>query len=87
MGASTGPILALGAITLVNRAVFNNQPMDWRIPIATGMAALVFSGAESVIGADIPKGIAMVALVAVVLTRVDPSVPSPAESALKWWNS
>jgi len=86
MAASTGPILAVGAITVANRTVFNGQPMDWRIPIATGLAALVFSGAETVIGSDIPRGIALVALVAITLSRIDPTVPSPAESALAWWN-
>lgn len=86
MAASTGPILALGAITFVNRSVFNEQPVDWRIPIATGLAALLFSGAETMIGPDIPRGIALVALVAITLSRIDPAVPSPAESALNWWN-
>ena len=87
MAASTGPILAIGAITLTNRVVFNNKPMDWKIAIGTGIAAVMFAGAESLIGSDIPRGIAMVALVAVVFTRIDPQVPSPAESAMKWWNS
>ena len=86
MAASTGPILAIGAVTAVNRFVFNDQPVDWRIPIATGLAALVFAGAESVIGTQIPKGFAMIALVSITLSRIDPTVPSPAESALKWWN-
>jgi len=86
MAASTGPILALGALTLANRSVFNDRPVDWRIPIATGIAAMVFSGAETIVGAAIPRGIAMVALVAVALSRIDPAVPSPAESALTWWN-
>jgi len=86
MAQSTGPILAIGAITLTNRVLFNGMPMDWRIPIATGLAAIAFAGAESVIGPTIPRGIALIALVAVALTRIDPKVPSPAESALAWWN-
>lgn len=85
MARSTGPILAVGAITLANRTVFNDEPMDWRIPVATGIAALLLSLAEKAVG-DGAVWIAYLALGAVVLTRVDPSVPSPAESALKWFN-
>lgn len=86
MAASTGPVLAIGAITVTNRTVFNGMPMDWRIPIATGLAALVLAGAETIVGPAIPRGVALVALVAVCLTRIDPAVPSPAESAINWWN-
>lgn len=86
MAASTGPVLAIGAITVTNRTVFNGMSMDWRIPIATGLASLVFAGAETIVGPAIPRGAALVALVAVCLTRIDPAVPSPAESAINWWN-
>jgi hypothetical protein len=86
MASSTGPILAVGGLTLANRVVFNDRPMDWRIPIATGLAAVVFAAAESVIGPTVPRAVAMVALVSVVFARIDPAVPSPAESAIAWWN-
>lgn len=85
MAASTGPVLAVGAITMANRSVFNGRPVDWRVPIATLIAAGLFSLAEKAIGAA-AVGIAWVALAAVILTRVDPGVPSPAESAVKWFN-
>lgn len=87
MAASTGPILAIGAVAVTNRVIFNDRPMDWRIPIATGLAAVVAAGAETVIGPQIPRGLALVALVAVALSRVDPSMPAPAESALVWWRA
>jgi hypothetical protein len=86
MARSTGPVLAIGAITILNRTVFNDQPMDWRIPIATGIAAGLLALAENVIGNGAVY-IAYLALAAVVLSRVDPTVPSPAESALKWFNA
>lgn len=86
MAASTGPIIAVGALTIVNRTVFNGMPIDWRAPIATGIAAIAFAGAETLVGPTIPRGIALVALVAVVFSRIDSQVPSPAESALAWWN-
>lgn len=85
MAASTGPILAVGGITLANRVIFNDQPMDWKVPIATVMAALLFSGAERAVG-RVAVNVAYLALITVVFARVDPKVPSPAESALRWFN-
>jgi hypothetical protein len=86
MSKTTGPVLALGLITIANRTVFNDQPMDWRVPIATGLAAVGFNFAERVW----PDGaviLAWTALLTVLLTRTDPKVPSPTESALTWWNA
>lgn len=85
MAASTGPVLAIGAITIANRTVFNDQPMDWKVPIATGIAAVLFSGMERAVGKSAVT-LAYLALVTCVLARVDPKVPSPAESALSWFN-
>lgn len=85
MAESTGPILAVGALTVANRTVFNDEPMDWKVPIATAIAAVLFAGAEQV-APRVAKGLAYLALVSVVFVRVDPAVPSPAESALKWFN-
>lgn len=81
-----GPILAVGALTLTNESIFHGRPVNWRIPVATGLAALGFSGMERVW----PQGarlLAYTALVTVLLTRTNPTVPSPLESALDWWNS
>ncbi|MFE4960422.1 hypothetical protein ACFRCW_42410 [Streptomyces sp. NPDC056653] len=86
MAQTTGPILAIGGITVVNRSIFHGQDMDWRIPIATGLAALAFTAAEKAWPAG-AQMLAWTALAAVCLTRVDPSVPSPVESALDWWQS
>jgi hypothetical protein len=86
MAETTGPVLAIGGITVLNRTVFNGREMDWRIPIATGVAAGLFALAEKATGRGAVY-VAYLALAAVVLTRVDPSVPSPAESALKWFNA
>jgi hypothetical protein len=85
MADSTGPVLAIGAITVANRSLFNDEPMDWKIPIGTAIAAVLFSGAERVVGRAAVWA-AYLALVTVSLARVDPQVPSPAESALKWFN-
>jgi len=85
MAKSTGPIIAVGAITVANRTIFNGKPMDWRVPIATAIAVGLFALAEKATG-EVAVGIAWLAVVGVTLGRVDPSVPSPAESALKWFN-
>ena len=85
MAASTGPIIAIGAITLANRSVFNNRPIDWKVPIGTAIAAGLFALIEKLVG-RVAVGLAWLALVAVVFTRVDPGVPSPAESAVSWFN-
>jgi hypothetical protein len=81
-----GPILATGTVTVINQTVFHDKPMDWRVPVATGLAAVGFSLAERVW----PQGaqlLAWTALLTVLLTRTNPAVPSPTESALQWWNA
>jgi hypothetical protein len=82
---TTGPVLATGMITIVNQTVFNRQPMDWRVPIATGLAAIGFSLAERAWpqGAQI---FAWTGLLTVLLTRINPKVPSPVESAVAFYN-
>ena len=85
MAKSTGPILAVGGITMLNQTILNNQGIDWRVPVATGFAAGAFALMEK--GAPgLIAGIAWIALVTVCIARVDPKVPSPAESLLKYWN-
>lgn len=86
MSRTTGPILAVGTVTVVNATVFNDKPMDWRIPIATGFAAIGFSFAERAFpdGAQI---LAWTALLSILVTRTDPAVPSPVESAIAWWKN
>lgn len=82
---TTGPVLAIGAITLANASVLHDKPVDWRIPIATGLAAGAFALAEKAYE-PLATGIAWVALVAVLLVRMDDRVPSPVESLNDWWN-
>lgn len=84
MADTTGPVLAIGAITMANQSVFHDRPVDWRVPVATGIAAGAFALLERA-DRTIATGIAWVALAAVLFTRLDPSIPSPTESALTWW--
>lgn len=85
MSQTIGPVLATGAATMANQSVFHNQPVDWRIPAATGLAAIGFNMAERVWpqGAEI---LAWTMFLTVMLTRTNPKIPSPVESALTWWN-
>jgi len=84
MAQTTGPILAIGAITVANMSVFHEEEVDWRVPVATGIAALGFAAAERM-WAPGAKALAWTALVAICFTRIDPDIPSPVESMLQWW--
>lgn len=88
MAGSTGPILAIGGITIVNESIVNGQPLDWRVPIATGLAALAIGALENGMPAfsDAFVGLAWVALVTTLLVRVKPGTPSPMESFVVWYN-
>lgn len=85
MSRTTGPILAVGAITITNRTIFHRQPMDWRIPIATGLAAGAFALAERA-WAEGATALAYMCLFSVLFARLQPDVPSPVETALDFWN-
>lgn len=85
MARTTGIILATGAVTLANASVFHDQDVDWRIPIASGFAAMGFSLMEKV-APDMAVMLAWTGFLVVVLTRVNPGVPSPVESLMDWWN-
>lgn len=82
---TTGPILATGLATIANQSVFQNEPMDWRVPIATAFAAVGFNMVERV-WADGAMIFAWSTFITVMIVRVKPGVPSPVESAVAWWN-
>lgn len=84
MSRTIGPLLATGAITIANQSVFHDKPVDWRVPIATGLAAMGFSLAERA-APELAVILAWTTLLTVLLTRMNPDVPSPVESALVWW--
>lgn len=86
MAQTTGPVLAMGAITLANRSIFNNQPVDWKIPIATGLLAGMMALMEKA-APTLATGLVYIGLFTVTLTRVEKDVPSPAESMLTWWSA
>jgi hypothetical protein len=83
MARSTGPILAVGAITLANQSLLakNQQPIDWKIPLGTAVAAGGLALLERV-SESLAVGLAWVALVTVLLVRIDPKAGAPAENIL-----
>jgi hypothetical protein len=84
MSQTIGPLLATGAVTIVNQTVFHGKPMDWRVPIATGLAAIGFSLFERV-QPQIAIILAWTTFLTIMLSRTDPKIPSPIESAVQWW--
>ena len=83
MSQTTGPIVAVGAITFVNQTVLNGQPINWKVPVATAGAAAMFGLGEKVW----PEGftaLAYLALVTVLFVRVQKGTPAPVESFLKF---
>lgn len=89
MAASTGPILAIGAITVANQSLVNDHPIDWRVPIGTGLAALAFGGLESAAPSysGIITKVAWIALITALFARIKSGVPSPMESFANWYNA
>ncbi len=81
---STGPILMIGVITTANMTILHSRPFNWRVPIATAAAALLFAGAEKVWEPG-AVGMAWVALVTSLIVPLEDGVPSPAQSAQQWW--
>jgi hypothetical protein len=79
-----GPVLATGAATIANRSLFQGQPVDWRVPIATGLAGIGFTLVEKV-APQLAQVLAWTTFATVMLTRTDPNIPSPVESAASWW--
>jgi hypothetical protein len=81
---STGVILAVGAVTLVNESVFQGKPIDWRVPIATGFAAGLFALGERAWPSGV-VGLAWLALITTMFVRIKPGTPAPIETALAFW--
>lgn len=71
--------MAVGAISFGNEWLVNKD-LDFKIPVATAVAAMVLAGLEHV-SEPVAVGIAWIALVTITLTRVN-GKPSPAENLL-----
>lgn len=84
MAQSTGPILAVGGITMLNRSLLakDPQPIDFRVVIGTAIAAGGLALLER-LSPELAVGIAYVALLAVLFARLDPKAGAPAENVLR----
>lgn len=83
MADSTGPILAVGAITIANQSLLSEpqQEIDFRVVPATAIVAIGLALLERA-SRGLAVGIAWIALVTVLFVRLG-RAPSPAENLLK----
>ena len=89
MSESTGIVLLVGGITAANEVLFAPlagkgtpwQNFNWRIIPATGVFALAMAGLDQV-SPTLGKGIAVIALVTVLVTRFG-NAPAPVENVAK----
>lgn len=89
MARSTGIVLATGAISLANEALFAplagggsiRTDFNWRIVPATLIAAALL-GALELASVRLAMGLAYIGLVTVLLARVG-NAPAPVENAAK----
>jgi hypothetical protein len=83
MAKTTGPVLAIGGITMANQTLLNNKPVDWRVAIATGISAGLFALLERAWEQG-AVALAWLGLVTILLVRIDPKTPAPLESLNKY---
>lgn len=86
MAQSTGPILAVGAVTIFNSVIIHDKPItsQVRTVVGTGIAAATLALMENAVPRA-ATALAWLALVAVLFVRLDPGVPAPAESFADWY--
>jgi len=81
MAQSTGIILVAGAISFGNEWLLEKKAPDFKIPLATLIAALMLTGAEH-ISQPLAVGVAWIALITVILAPIG-STNSPVTNLLK----
>jgi hypothetical protein len=84
---STGPLLAAGGINLFSAVIVQGKPLDpvtWRIPVGVAIAAGGLYLLEQV-SEPLAVGIAWIALVTSLFTRITPGVLSPVETFNRWY--
>lgn len=91
MAQSTGPIVTLGAITWANGVILQPDPQrstltfSTRVAVGTAIAGMSLAVIERA-SPELAKGIAWVALVTVLFTRIGGRA-SPTENLLRWWRA
>jgi hypothetical protein len=87
MARSTGPIAAAAAITAFTGVIVHGRPVLDAARIAVGGA--IAAGGLYLLEQVWPEGavaLSWLALVTILLVRVDPKVPAPAEAVANWIN-
>jgi hypothetical protein len=86
MARSSGPMLTVGGLTLINEVLINKKDFELRIPIATGVAvgflALIEKGSES-----LAVGMAYLALIASIFVQTRPDVEPIGSAFANWWKT
>jgi hypothetical protein len=88
VSASTGPILAAAGIVAFNAVVVHEKTPMSQTPVF--VAAALAAGGLSLWERAMPAtatAVAWLALLGVLLVRVDPVTPSPVESFSLWYNA
>jgi hypothetical protein len=75
-------MLAAGGITFANKWLLADKGPDFKILIATGIAAMALAAVENV-SPEFAVGLAWIALVTILFTRTSADVPSPVEALAK----
>lgn len=83
MAESTTPILLTGGTTMLSDYI-NGKGVDYRVAMATGIAALLFAGAEKA-DRQAVVGVAWIALVASLIIPHANGTPGPAQTFLAAW--
>jgi hypothetical protein len=83
MARSTGPILAVGGLTIANRSLLSptQEPIDFRIVVGTAVAAAGLALLERV-SEPLAVGLAWISLVTVLFVKFGKQ-PAPAENLLR----
>lgn len=88
MSRTTGPVVAMGAITFANQAVLGDAPDDLKLGVRVAVGTAIVAGGLNVAERVSERGavaLAWLALGTVLLARINDQ-PSPAERTLAWWN-
>jgi hypothetical protein len=86
MGASTGPMLAAGALVVGNAVIVNNR--DPRTQARVVVATLIGAAGLSLLESALPRtatALSWLILVGVLLVPIDPVTPAPLESFQRWY--
>jgi hypothetical protein len=86
MAASTGPMLAAGAIVIGHAVIVLDK--DPRTQTRVVVATLIGAGGLALLESGLPQvavGLAWLILIGVLLVPVDPTTPAPLESFDRWY--